>query len=83
MNETGHHAAASRFREHDELRHSLRAAQHATGKWGEGVWHIITADVGNPEDPSQRLGLLPQWLNVTDSIDVRQGGRPPIVIHHG
>ncbi|KAJ7176967.1 hypothetical protein C8R46DRAFT_1346882 [Mycena filopes] len=64
--------AAARFREHDELRYSLRAARNATRRWPGGtIFHIVTGDVESPlelgEDqgqPQQRLGLVPQWLDL-------------------
>lgn len=82
IQETGHHPKNARFREHDELRASLRSATHATGKWRKNAWHIITPDVENPDDSNQRLGLLPQWAN-TEVTPNRVGDRAPIVFHHG
>ncbi|KAJ6546616.1 hypothetical protein B0H10DRAFT_1322834 [Mycena sp. CBHHK59/15] len=69
---TGYHTKEARFREHDELRYSLRAARNATASWPNSTWHIIAADVPDPDsnvnDTStvhqRRLGLVPQWLDV-------------------
>ncbi|KAF9019371.1 hypothetical protein BDZ89DRAFT_1043931 [Hymenopellis radicata] len=82
IEETGHHPLNARFREHDELRHSVRSAYEATQKWRNNTWHIITADIEDPEDATQRLGLVPQWLN-TSASQRREGGRAPIYLHHG
>ncbi|KAJ7841076.1 hypothetical protein B0H14DRAFT_2783647 [Mycena olivaceomarginata] len=38
----------ARFREHDELRYSLRAARAATRGWPNATWHVVTADVPAP-----------------------------------
>ncbi|KAJ7187677.1 hypothetical protein GGX14DRAFT_610573 [Mycena pura] len=48
--EMGYRTKDARFREHDELRFSLRAARNATAAWPPGsTWHIVTADVPDPE----------------------------------
>ncbi|KAJ7486619.1 hypothetical protein FB451DRAFT_1227651 [Mycena latifolia] len=74
----------ARFREHDELRYSLRSVRKATSSWKYTAVHLVTADV-NPEDPSNpdgRLGLVPQWLNM-DFIPPRSdAGPPPVYLHH-
>ncbi|KAJ7028293.1 hypothetical protein C8F04DRAFT_1119547 [Mycena alexandri] len=77
--------AAARFREHDELRYSLRAARNATSLWsGSTTFHIVSGDVAHLNLPlhshsvvgedseagedeheqQQRLGLVPQWLDL-------------------
>ncbi|KAJ7143844.1 hypothetical protein C8R44DRAFT_973671 [Mycena epipterygia] len=45
---TKYHTKDARFREHDELRYSLRAARNATASWRNSIWHVITADVPDP-----------------------------------
>ncbi|KAJ6480345.1 hypothetical protein C8R45DRAFT_905884 [Mycena sanguinolenta] len=56
----------ARFREHDELRYSLRSARIATATWPNSTWHLVTADVAAPtaSDYDRRLGLVPQWLDI-------------------
>ncbi|KAJ7171253.1 hypothetical protein C8R46DRAFT_1190647 [Mycena filopes] len=76
---TGYKTKDARFREHDELRYSLRSVRNATATWPNSTWHIITADVPVPAEPSpninlnntaphddsrRRLGLVPQWLDI-------------------
>ncbi|KAJ7097451.1 hypothetical protein C8R44DRAFT_889358 [Mycena epipterygia] len=73
----------ARFREHDELRYSLRAARAATARWPISAWHIVTADVPHPNayytpDHQRRLGLVPQWLD----IECTSATEPPIHLHH-
>ncbi|KAJ7779505.1 hypothetical protein DFH07DRAFT_730162 [Mycena maculata] len=80
-----HTPADARFREHDELRYSLRAARDATAGW-DTVWHIITADVLHPNATTHandqlRLGLVPQWLDIQCALD-GPNGQPPILLHH-
>ncbi|KAJ6464382.1 hypothetical protein C8R45DRAFT_1174511 [Mycena sanguinolenta] len=73
-----------RFREHDELRFSLRSIRKATSSWKHNAVHIISADV-NPEDPKKpdgRLGLVPQWLNMNFNPPRSEHGPPPIYLHH-
>ncbi|KIY68296.1 hypothetical protein CYLTODRAFT_443420 [Cylindrobasidium torrendii FP15055 ss-10] len=81
IGETGHHPKNARFREHDELRFSLRSAMLATSAWKNSAWHVITPDVEDPQDGSKRLGLLPQWVNTNTSAQ-RVGDRAPITFHH-
>ncbi|KAF8893659.1 hypothetical protein CPB85DRAFT_1257536 [Mucidula mucida] len=69
---TGVEQASARFRDHDELRYSLRAAAKATEGWAESTWHIITADF---EDGVRRVGQMPQWLDFNASA-------PGIWLHH-
>ncbi|KAJ7433683.1 hypothetical protein B0H11DRAFT_2121024 [Mycena galericulata] len=64
----------ARFREHDELRYSLRSIRNATSSWTYTAVHLVTADI-DPEDPSNpdgRLGLVPQ----------SEFGPPPVYLHH-
>ncbi|KAJ7433616.1 hypothetical protein B0H11DRAFT_2259232 [Mycena galericulata] len=76
-----------RFREHDELRYSLRAAYDATASWPDSQWHVVTADVphpnarNSPSAPHRRLGLVPQWLDIECAL---QGpdDQPAIHLHH-
>ncbi|KAF7325942.1 hypothetical protein MKEN_00445100 [Mycena kentingensis (nom. inval.)] len=48
LEKTHYRTKEARFREHDELRFSLRAARAATQTWPNSTWHIITADVPDP-----------------------------------
>ncbi|KAF8207763.1 hypothetical protein K438DRAFT_1814182 [Mycena galopus ATCC 62051] len=85
---TKYSTAEARFREHDELRYSLRAARTATATWPNSTWHIVTADVADPNTTASerphRLGLVPQWLDIECAL---QGcpdpePQPPIRLHH-
>ncbi|KAJ7758656.1 hypothetical protein B0H16DRAFT_1535207 [Mycena metata] len=93
--------AAARFREHDELRYSLRAARDATRRWpGGSTFHVVSGDVAYPDLPlqshsglgeeegktgedepeheqerQQRLGLVPQWLDLKCALDGGAGQR--------
>ncbi|KAF9018521.1 hypothetical protein BDZ89DRAFT_343800 [Hymenopellis radicata] len=79
---TGGKPKNSRFREHDELRFSLRASTKATESWNKSVWHIITADVPHPRDPERRLGLVPQWLDFNATIARSEDNHSSIYLHH-
>ncbi|KAJ7474887.1 hypothetical protein FB451DRAFT_1397765 [Mycena latifolia] len=86
--ETTHYRTKeARFREHDELRYSLRAARNATMSWPNSTWHIITADVPDPNtnssasDHKRRLGLVPQWLDIACAFS-GDDGQPPIRLQH-
>ncbi|KAJ7091977.1 hypothetical protein B0H15DRAFT_948172 [Mycena belliarum] len=74
----------ARFRQHDELRHSLRSAFKNTKTWKNSVWHIITADVPDPDefDDDQRLGLVPQWLDLDRAWAGGENGEPPVYMYH-
>ncbi|KAJ7087918.1 hypothetical protein B0H15DRAFT_780946 [Mycena belliarum] len=78
----------ARFREHDELRYSLRAARNATASWPNSTWHIITADVPEPSanysasGQKRRLGLVPQWLDIACAYQGADNGQPPIRLQH-
>ncbi|KAJ7100361.1 hypothetical protein C8R44DRAFT_747419 [Mycena epipterygia] len=73
-----------RFREHDELRFSLRSIRKATSSWKHTAIHIISADMNpeNPINPDGRLGLVPQWLNMNFNPSRSEHGPPPIYLHH-
>ncbi|KAJ7807539.1 hypothetical protein B0H14DRAFT_2872431 [Mycena olivaceomarginata] len=74
----------ARFREHDELRYSLRSVRKATSSWKYTAVHLVTADI-NPEDPSNpdgRLGLVPQWLNMDSIPPKSEDGPMPVYLHH-
>ncbi|KAK7005985.1 hypothetical protein R3P38DRAFT_2729323 [Favolaschia claudopus] len=78
-------AADSRFREHDELRYSLRSAFKNLGHWKNSAWHVVTADVpthGPFQGDAQRLGLVPQWLDVDRARIGGVNGEPPIYLYH-
>ncbi|KAJ7130267.1 hypothetical protein C8R44DRAFT_978397 [Mycena epipterygia] len=74
----------ARFREHDELRYSLRAARKATASWPKNTWHVVTADVPDPSavDYHRRLGLVPQWLDIECAFHGNPDGQPPIRLQH-
>ncbi|KAJ7733077.1 hypothetical protein DFH07DRAFT_846063 [Mycena maculata] len=74
----------ARFREHDELRYSLRAARNATASWPNSTWHVITADVPDPDetDDNRRLGLVPQWLDIECAFYGSPEGQPSIRLQH-
>ncbi|KAJ7438083.1 hypothetical protein B0H11DRAFT_2105600 [Mycena galericulata] len=86
----------ARFREHDELRYSLRAARNATASWPNSIWHVITADVPEPDDnfvpepdennsvsdAPRRFGLVPQWLDIECAFHGGVNGQPPIHLKH-
>ncbi|CAK5274298.1 unnamed protein product [Mycena citricolor] len=88
----GYRTSEARFREHGELRYSIRAAQRATATWPDVTTHIVTADVPAPNNDTYRLGLVPQWLDPTcasytfspqiDQEVTVQQGQSPIRLHH-
>ncbi|KAJ7064862.1 hypothetical protein C8F01DRAFT_777653 [Mycena amicta] len=49
LDETKFRTKDARFREHNELMFSLRSAREATRTWSNSTWHVITADVRDPE----------------------------------
>ena len=81
------------FRQHDELRFSLRSAKAATSNWRQSTFHLVAnsysilsplPDEGyeeedNDEDYEERLGQVPQWL------DLKKIGQevPRVMVHHG
>ncbi|KAF7346782.1 hypothetical protein MSAN_01816700 [Mycena sanguinolenta] len=74
----------ARFREHDELRFSLRSIRNATASWKYSAVHLVTADVDaeDPTNPDARFGLVPQWLNMDFAPSRSEYGSPPIYLHH-
>ncbi|KAJ7267659.1 hypothetical protein B0H12DRAFT_1229947 [Mycena haematopus] len=74
----------ARFRQHDELRYSLRSAFKNTKSWKDSVWHIVTADVPDPDafDDAQRLGLVPQWLDLESAWAGGENEEPPVYLYH-
>ncbi|KAJ7821639.1 hypothetical protein B0H13DRAFT_2449257, partial [Mycena leptocephala] len=82
---TNYTTTEARFREHDELRYSLRAARLATESWPHTRWHVITADVPHPNpnntDHGWRLGLVPQWLDIQCAFH-SPDHHPSIHLHH-
>ncbi|KAJ7879583.1 hypothetical protein B0H14DRAFT_2709332 [Mycena olivaceomarginata] len=79
-----HSTSNARFRQHDELRYSLRSAFKNTKSWKHSVWHIVTADVPDPDafDDAQRLGLVPQWLDLETAWAGGKNGEPPVYLYH-
>ncbi|KAF8127730.1 hypothetical protein K438DRAFT_2032918 [Mycena galopus ATCC 62051] len=106
LTSTKYKTKEARWREHDELRYSLRAARDATASWPNSTWHIVSADVPHPDAQSSpsffdtdgrddtevddeansldRLGLIPQWLDIECAFygcpDPEP--QPPIRLHH-
>lgn len=81
------------FREHDELRFSVRSAKAATRNWKQTTFHLVAnsysfpsqpSDEGygkedNEEDYEERLGQVPQWLDLK-KIDQEV---PRVMVHYG
>ncbi|CAK5274411.1 unnamed protein product [Mycena citricolor] len=61
----GYRTSEARFREHGELRYSIRSVQQATRTWPNPTIHVVAADVPAPHASTLRLGLVPQWLDVS------------------
>ncbi|KIY74341.1 hypothetical protein CYLTODRAFT_484660 [Cylindrobasidium torrendii FP15055 ss-10] len=78
---SGFEPQAARYREHDELRFSLRSVARATAGWKNSTWRIISPDIQDPEHPERHLGLLPQWLDASVSL-ARRESRPAIDFIH-
>ncbi|KAJ7121351.1 hypothetical protein C8R43DRAFT_1151246 [Mycena crocata] len=80
----GYSTRNARFRQHDELRYSLRSAFKNTRSWKHSVWHIVTADVPDPDefDENQRWGLVPQWLDLDSAWAGGELGEPPVYLYH-
>ncbi|KAJ7020020.1 hypothetical protein C8F04DRAFT_1145945 [Mycena alexandri] len=74
----------ARFRQHDELRYSMRSAFANTKSWKHSVWHVVTADVPDPDafDDAERLGLVPQWLDVETAWAGGKNAEPPVYLYH-
>ncbi|KAF7288869.1 hypothetical protein MIND_01402700 [Mycena indigotica] len=62
----GYETKNARFREHDELRYSLRAARQATKGWPHSAWHLVTADVKTPNET--RLDSMSHYERAAVSI---------------
>ncbi|KAJ7718425.1 hypothetical protein B0H16DRAFT_1700664 [Mycena metata] len=88
LHATRYRTKEARFREHDELRYSLRSVRNATATWPNSTWHIVTADIPEPSandtalDRPLRLGQVPQWLDIECAFDRSADGQPPIRWHH-
>ncbi|KDR71214.1 hypothetical protein GALMADRAFT_143926 [Galerina marginata CBS 339.88] len=82
------------YRQHDELRYSLRSAKSATSSWKGSRFHLVAnsyymplsqsrdfdAIDGDEEEEREglRLGQVPQWLDLT-----KTGERvPKLVVHY-
>nr|GAT44275.1 predicted protein [Mycena chlorophos] len=77
----------ARFRQHDELRYSLRSAFKNLKPWRNSVWHVITADVPDPAAPPEdaefeRIGLVPQWMDIDEAWAGGANGEPPVYLYH-
>ncbi|KAF7305892.1 hypothetical protein HMN09_00743400 [Mycena chlorophos] len=77
----------ARFRQHDELRYSLRSAFKNLKSWRNSVWHVITADVPDPAAPPEdaefeRIGLVPQWMDIDEAWAGGANGEPPVYLYH-
>ncbi|KAG8710670.1 hypothetical protein FRC08_016864 [Ceratobasidium sp. 394] len=74
------------FRDHDELRHSMRSVlQHFRPYTTR--FHLITSDFAFPScNPDEyagwRLGQIPQWLDLRRSFAWQDGGVQLDVVHH-
>lgn len=57
---------AHHFRDHDELRHSLRAVFKSFRRFPEAIKRVFlyTSDLHAPDTDHQRLGAIPKWLDV-------------------
>ncbi|PPQ65809.1 hypothetical protein CVT26_000394 [Gymnopilus dilepis] len=76
------------YRQHDELRYSLRSARKATAGWRESMFHLVANSFSIPLPPYEgegsdfrygiRLGQVPQWLDLWTSDE----GSPSITVHH-
>ncbi|KAF8199976.1 hypothetical protein K438DRAFT_1966314 [Mycena galopus ATCC 62051] len=66
----------------DSLKYSAKTPN--TKSWTHSVWHIVTADVPNPEafDDAQRLGMVPQWLDFERAWAGGENGEPPVYLYH-
>lgn len=71
------------YREHDELRYSMRSARALKDAWRESRWHIVTNSYEIPPGRGRenvtagsRLGQVPQWLDM-------EKANSNIILHHG
>ena len=79
------------YREHDELRYSLRSAQSATRGWKETRFHLVANSYAMPPFPSDdgkdgeeeqeefRLGQVPQWFDLMKASEES----PKVTVHYG
>ncbi|KAJ7144500.1 hypothetical protein C8R44DRAFT_760014 [Mycena epipterygia] len=65
----------ARFREHDELRYSFRAALDATVSWPNSGWHIVSADVPHPNAHNIAPAHAPTHENDTNAPRAELNGR--------
>ncbi|KAF8884732.1 hypothetical protein CPB84DRAFT_1734273 [Gymnopilus junonius] len=76
------------FRQHDELRYSLRSAKTATAGWKQSMFHLVANSFSLPLPPYEgegkgvkygiRLGQVPQWLDLWMADDQA----PSLTLHH-
>ncbi|KAG8745306.1 hypothetical protein FRC10_008323 [Ceratobasidium sp. 414] len=74
------------FRDHDELRHSMRSVLQHFRQYTTR-FHLITSDFAFPScNPDEyagwRLGQVPQWLDLRRSFAWQDGGVQLNVVHH-
>jgi hypothetical protein len=72
------------YREHDELRYSLRSVLQHFGRHTSN-FHLLTTDVGSND--GSRYGILPQWLDFNSSSTRKldswhDGGVNLTFVHH-
>jgi hypothetical protein len=71
------------YRQHDELRFSLRSALAATKTWKQSTFHLVANSYSKPSSPfevnEKRLGQIPQWLDLGKIAEEV----PSVVLHHG
>ncbi|KAJ7152281.1 hypothetical protein C8R43DRAFT_1235778 [Mycena crocata] len=80
---SGYSTRDARFRQHDELRYSLRSAFENTKTWKHSAWHIVSADVPDPDEPDgHQLGLVPQWLAIDSAVTGGEHGEPAVYLYH-
>lgn len=79
------------YREHDELRYSMRSVAAATDDWSARRWHVVSNSYLVPANggtaladsnetalrQERRLGQVPQWLDL-DKAQTEQ-----LHFHHG
>ncbi|KAF8965598.1 hypothetical protein BDZ97DRAFT_1811431 [Flammula alnicola] len=76
------------YRQHDELRYSVRSATAATKSWKRSTFHLVANSYSLPLPPYEgegkdvryglRLGQVPQWLDLWKIGDEA----PSLTIHH-
>ncbi|KAG0149567.1 hypothetical protein CROQUDRAFT_131164 [Cronartium quercuum f. sp. fusiforme G11] len=60
------HQPAYFFREHDELRYSLRSIHESVPFQLIRRLHLLTADFKDPTSQNMRMGSIPTWLNLSN-----------------